>query len=263
VPLVRGRDFSASDRPDAPCIVLATETYAERYLGDREPVGTRVILSPGGSAIPCEIVGLVRDLRFNGLSAPPDPTLYLPTSHFPNRQFFVVMRTSTDAMALLPSVRQAVAEFDAGLAVWTPAPMSSLVSESVRTPRQVAALVGAFAVLSLLLAASGVYGVATYNVNARMREFGVRTALGARGVDLLRQVLVGGLWLVGAGMAAGVVLTAAFGRLLGNLLYEVEPFDLQVFALVSALLIVAAMLAMVVPARRAARVQPMEALRYE
>jgi ABC-type antimicrobial peptide transport system permease subunit len=152
---------------------------------------------------------------------------------------------------------------DPRLALWSPLPMTSLVSETVRTPRQVAVLVGAFAVLALLLAASGVYGVATYNVNARLREFGVRTALGAQQIDLLWQVLSGGLWLVGGGMAVGVLLTLAFGRLLGALLYEVEPFDLQVFAFVALLLVAAAQLAMLVPARRAARVQPMEALRYE
>jgi len=263
VPLLRGRDFNASDRADGACVVLATETYVERYLGSRDPLETRVILSPNSSAISCEIVGLYGDLRFNGLSTPPDPTLYLPTSRFANRQFFVVMRTKGDELALLPVVRNALAEVDPGLAIWVPTPMENLVNESVRTPRQVAALVGAFALLSLLLAASGVYGVVSYNVSARTREFGVRTALGANQFDILRLVLVGGLWLVGIGMAAGVALTAVFGQLLSNMLYEVEPFDLQVFSSVSMLLVLAALLAMMVPARRAARVQPIEALRYE
>jgi len=262
-PIMRGRDVAASDRPENPCVAVANETYVERYLQGRDPIGTRVILAPSGSSIPCEIVGVARDLRVNTLAEPPDPTLFLPTGLFPNRRFFVVMRTSGEPMALLPSVHAALAEVDPGLAVWDPAPMTQRVGETVRTPRQVAVLVGAFALLALLLAASGVYGVATYNVNARMREFGVRTALGARQSDLLMQVLVGGLWLVGAGMAVGVLLTIAFGRLLGSLLYEVQPFDLQVFGAVSVLLVLAAMLAMLMPARRAARVQPMEALRYE
>jgi putative ABC transport system permease protein len=252
-----------ADRPGSPCVLVVNETYVERYLGAREPVGTRLVLAPRGSAIPCEIAGVASDLRFNTLAEPPDPTVYLPIGQFPNRRFFVILRTSGDPMALLPGAREAVAAVDPGLAVWSPLPMTSLVSETLRTPRQVAVLVGAFAVLALLLAASGVYGVATYNVNARLREFGVRTALGARQVDLLWQVLVGGLWLVGSGMAAGVLLTIAFGRLLGSLLYEVEPFDLQVFGCVALLLVAAAMLAMLLPARRAARVQPMEALRYE
>jgi len=262
-PILRGRDVAATDRAGNPCSVVVNETYAARYLGDREPVGTRVILSPRGSAIPCEIVGVSRDLRFNTLAEPPDPSIYVPMGQFPNRRFFVIMRTTGDPLALLSGAREAVAAVDPRLALWSPLPMTSLVSETVRTPRQVAVLVGAFAVLALLLAASGVYGVATYNVNARLREFGVRTALGARQIDLLWQVLSGGLWLVGGGMAVGVLLTLAFGRLLGALLYEVEPFDLQVFAFVALLLVAAALLAMLVPARRAARVQPMEALRYE
>lgn len=141
--------------------------------------------------------------------------------------------------------------------------MNELVANTMRTPRLVTMLVGAFAALALVLAASGVYGVATYNVKARMREFGVRTALGAKQFDLLRHVLMAGLRLVGAGMAVGIILTIAFGRLLDALLYEVEPFDAQVFAAVALLLAAAAVLAMLVPARRAARVHPMEALRYE
>ena len=260
---IRGRDFDSSDHRDGPCVVLASESYVARYLGSREPVGTRILLAPNGAAIPCEIVGLYRDLRFNGLAAQPDPTIYLPTSHFANRRFFVVLRSAGEAMNMLPSVRQAIAEIDPGMAVWSPVAMETLVSESVRTSRQVAALVGAFALLSLLLAASGVYGVVSYNVNSRMREFGVRTALGANRYDLLRLVLVGGLWLVGSGMAAGVALTVFSGRLLSNLLYEVQPFDLQVFGSVSLILILSALLAMMIPARRAAQVQPMEALRYE
>jgi hypothetical protein len=262
-PILRGRDVAATDRAGNPCSVVVNETYAARYLGDREPVGARIVLAPRGSAIPCEIVGVSRDLRFNTLAEPPDPSIYVPMGQFPNRRFFVIMRTTGDPLALLSGAREAVAAVDPRLALWSPLPMTSLVSETVRTPRQVAVLVGAFAVLALLLAASGVYGVATYNVNARLREFGVRTALGARQIDLLWQVLSGGLWLVGGGMAVGVLLTLAFGRLLGALLYEVEPFDLQVFGFVALLLVAAALLAMLVPARRAARVQPMEALRYE
>jgi len=262
-PLLRGRDFVAEDRPDAPCVVIANETYFERYMGGGDAVGRRVIMNPRGEPINCEIVGLVSDLRFNTLDQPPDPTLYLPNGLFPNRLFFVVMRTEGDPASLLPGARDAVAAFDPGLAIFAPAPMSTLVDNSMRTPRLVAMLAGAFALLALTLAASGVYGVATYNVNAHMREFGVRTALGASQSDLLREVLAGGLKLVAGGMLLGVILTVAFGRLLGAMLYEVDPFDLEVFAAVAVLLIAAASLAMLIPARRAARVQPVEALRYE
>jgi putative ABC transport system permease protein len=207
-PLLRGRDFAPGDGPEAACVVIANETYARRYMGSDDPIGRRVLMNPQDEPFACEIVGLAKDMRFNTLAESPDPTLYLPASRFANRRFFVVMRTSGEPMTLLPTVRQAVAEIDPSLAVWAPSPMTTLVGESVRTPRQVAVLVAAFAVLALVLAASGVYGVATYNVNARMREFGVRTALGANQLDLLRLVLVGGLWLVGIGMA--IVRPAGF-----------------------------------------------------
>jgi ABC-type antimicrobial peptide transport system permease subunit len=141
--------------------------------------------------------------------------------------------------------------------------MTTLLHDSLRTPRLVAILVGAFAALALLLAASGVYGVATYNVSARTREFGVRMALGARRLDLLRQVIGGGLRLVAGGLAMGILVSLAIGGILETLLFEVEPFDIEVFAGVALLLIVTAMAAMLIPARRAARVHPMEALRYE
>ncbi|HEY5646064.1 MAG TPA: FtsX-like permease family protein, partial [Pseudomonadales bacterium] len=264
VPILRGRDFSARDTADAPCVVIANETYVQRYMEGLEPIGRRVILNPQiEQYIHCEIIGLAKDLRFNTLAEPPEPTLYLSASRFPNRRFFVALRTAQEPLSLLPTVRQAVAGFDPGLAVWSPATMNELVANTMRTPRLVTMLVGAFAALALVLAASGVYGVATYNVKARMREFGVRTALGAKQFDLLRHVLMAGLRLVGAGMAVGIILTIAFGRLLDALLYEVEPFDAQVFAAVALLLAAAAVLAMLVPARRAARVHPMEALRYE
>jgi putative ABC transport system permease protein len=264
VPLERGRDIADNDAADAPCMVVANRTYARRYLGGANPIGRHVLLNPRSDGpLSCEIVGVAGDVRFNSLAEPPDPTLYLPASRFPNRRFFVVMRAAGDPLALLPSARRAVAAIDPGLALWSPAPMTTLLHDSLRTPRLVAILVGAFAALALLLAASGVYGVATYNVSARTREFGVRMALGARRLDLLRQVIGGGLRLVAGGLAMGILVSLAIGGILETLLFEVEPFDIEVFAGVALLLIVTAMAAMLIPARRAARVHPMEALRYE
>jgi putative ABC transport system permease protein len=265
VPLVDGRLFDERDTLGKPDVVIVNETLARRYFPGGRAVGRR--LKDGGPERPnntyMEIVGVVGDVKYEGLDTPPEPAFYLASAQSPQSRRFVILRTGSDPRTAANPVRSAVASIDREVAVsrvWT---MDELMSESVAPPRFRTALVSVFAISGLLLAAIGIYGVMAFAVAERTHELGLRVALGANRRDVLTLVLGEAILLAGAGVVLGLMGAAASSKLLASLLFGVGPIDTATFAGTAGLLIVTALVASYVPARRALAVDPVEALRYE
>lgn len=259
-PLREGRGIERSDHAEAALAAVVNQAFVREYLGGGQAIGRR--LNFGSSDAPrwAEIVGVAGDVRFFGLSEAQTPSAYLAATHFPPRSLYLVVRSAGEPEALLPAVRAALAELDPQLAV-TPMSMQARLQRSLATPRMVAALGGGFAALAALLAAVGVYGVIAYVVNSRVREFGVRLALGAQAFQLRRHVLGLGLRLALPGVALGLLLALSLGRGLDGLLYGVAAHDPAVLAAGVLLLGTVALAACLLPAIQASRVAPMQALR--
>ena len=259
--LVAGRHFTAADDDEAADVVIINETIAERLFPDQNPVGQRVNLND--PPVWREIVGVVENIKNFGIRRPSPNAIYFPHTQASSRAWFIVLRTAGEPEALTPSVRAAVAELDRGLAVSNARPMAQIASGTLAPDRFVAALLTGFALLALVLAAVGLYGVVSYGVNRRMREMGVRIAIGAEPRDIRRLVIGSSLALVGIGTAAGLAGAAVLTRFIESLLFDVSAMDPITYAGVAVLLGAVAVLASVVPARRAARVDPVKVLKTE
>ncbi len=243
--------------------MIINETIAERLFPDRSPIGQRVNLNDPENPVWREIVGVVEDIKNFGIRRPSQYAMYFPYPQVSSRVLYLVIRTAGDPTALLPSVRSAVAELDRGLAVSNPRPMDEIVGRSLAQDRFVAALLSGFAGLALLLAAVGLYGVVAYSVNRRMRELGVRIAVGAAERDIRRLIIGGSMGLVAIGVAIGVVAAALLTRFLESLLFGVPATDPVTYLLVAVLLAAVALLASAMPAERAARIDPVLVLKAE
>ena len=275
VPLLRGRDLTERDVAGGTRVALVSRSMAERHWPGEEAIGKRFAyanIRRGSEHAPewIEIVGVVGDVKHRGLDIDPRPEIYVPVYQplFTNRptpplSLYVAVRTKGDPAALAPSVRREVAAVDPEQPLANVRTMEERVAGSVAERRFNMTLLGVFACVALALAAVGVYGVMAYAVARRTHEIGVRVALGAQRGDVVRLVLRQGMWLALAGVGCGVALAYAATRLMQGLLYGVSPTDPLTFAGVSALLAAAALLACLVPARRATKVDPMIALRYE
>jgi predicted permease len=262
VPLLRGRTFAESDSGEAPCVVLVSQHLAQAVWEGEDPVGKR--LRPGGPANAwCTVVGVVGNVRNLELDAEPRPALYIPYAQFQQSSMSLVIRSPLSAAALVPAVRREVAEVDPELPVSAVRTMDQILTGSAAQPRFNAWLLGLLAGTALLLAAVGLYGLLSYSVAQRRREFGIRMAIGARSADVLRLVLGQGLALGLGGLALGILGAWAASRLLSSLLYGVTGTDAVTYGAVSVLVILAATLACYVPARRASRLDPAVALRVE
>ena len=260
VTLLRGRGFGEHDRAGAPPVAVINETVARRAFGDRDPVGLRVRADSEGP--PVEIVGVVRDGKYRSLGDERVPFLYLPLAQGYSQAATLLVRTEGDPAVVAPAVRGVIESLDAE-AFAGQATMGEHLAAAL-VPSQVAAgLFTVFGALALLLATFGVYGVVAYTVSRRTHEIGVRMALGARAPDVLRLVLFEGMVLVGVGLAAGLLVALAATRAVEGALYGVSATDPLTFAGVTLLLAAAGLLACLVPARRATKVDPMVALRYE
>lgn len=263
IELLQGRAFDARDRTDEPQRVVVSRALADRWWPDGNAVGQPVVVNWVDDT-PWEIVGVVEDVRVAGLDADPREAIYI---HYPQGVFFssqhVVVRAAGDADALAALVRAELGEMDPGLPLGRVRTMDDIVSRSVARPRMTSALMSAFAVLATLLAAVGLYGVLSYAVSQRVREIGVRVALGAERGDVLRMVAREAARLVIVGIAVGTALALAGGRLVESLLYGIGPSDPVALGAAAAFLGGVAMLACARPAWRASTVAPAEALRAE
>ncbi len=261
VPLIRGRDFRSDDRAGAPAVTIVSQTLASRFFGTTDPVGRRVRI--GGGIGSSEIVGVVADVRHDGLDARPTPEMYVPYPQYPHSGMTLVLRVRGDPLLVVSPVKTEVLQLDPTLAISQIATLPEILANSVSGERFNAMLLGSLAALALALASLGIYGVLAYLVNLQTREIGLRLALGARPSQVLSRILRQGLGLTAAGVIAGVGGALIVTRVLAGLLYEVTPEDPPTFAGIAVLLFAVATLACAVPARRAARVDPMIALRSE
>ncbi len=264
IPRLAGRDFTAADGADAaPVAVVSAELVRTAFPGE-DPLGRRIHVAVGpAEGVVARIVGVVGDSKFSALDATTRPAVYLPQAQLSFGLLSFVVRTDGDPLALAGDLGAAVREIDPALPVADVAPLDRVVGETLARPRAVSAVLSAFALLALLLAAVGVYGVMAYSVARRTREIAVRMALGATAGSVLGRVLGEALRLVLAGVAAGLLAAAALTRLLGRLLFETAPLDAPTFAGTALVLLAVAALAAYLPARRGARVAPARALRAE
>jgi putative ABC transport system permease protein len=266
IPLRAGRTFSEGDSQTAPPVMLVNESFARKFFPGVNPIGQQLVVGPEVPRPPREIVGVVSDTRHNALGKPPVPEMYLPfpQTEYTPRQLDIILRTAAPSVSGLDAmVRNAVHSLDRDLYVAPLKPMNEMLGASLSQPRFNMALLAIFACVALILAAIGIYGVIAYSMTQRTREIGIRMALGAQRGDMLGMVLRQSLTVVAIGLAIGLVASFGATRLLASLLYGVGANDLLTYASVVFLLGAAALLASYFPARRAMKVDPMVALRYE
>ena len=268
VPLRRGRAFDNHDAANAPLVVIVNESFARRFFAGADPVGQHIVIERGDSdevqQPEREIVGVVGDVHSEGLDVAAGPEFYVPYSQAPEAYMDLVVRTSAaNAAGMGTALRDAIRQVDREQYVPAVEPVTQLIADSFARRRFDALLTGLFAAVALLLASLGIFGVTAYTVTQRTHEIGVRMALGAQRGDVLRLVLGQGLRLVLCGLALGLAASLALTRVLADLLYGVTPTDPLTFAAVALLLTFVALLACYLPARKATKVDPMVALRYE
>jgi putative ABC transport system permease protein len=262
--LVRGRVCADEDTSTTPGVAVVTESFVRRYYPGVEPIGTRI--RPGGpsSTAPwLTIIGIVRDVRSRTLDAAPPPQVYRCLWQSSNLAMTLAVRTDGDPASLIQSVRSAVHDVDSELPLFAVKPMTEVLASSLASRRFAMIVVAAFALLALTLSAVGVAGVLGYLVQLRTREIGVRVALGASSTHILRLVLGSGLGLAAGGMVVGLIGAVLAARLVAGLLFGIHPMDPLSFVVIPALLLAVALAACYVPARRAARIDPLDALRQE
>ena len=271
--LVRGRTFTQSDKPGAPLVMVINETLAREAFPGQDPIGKRIACceaGPDGSPNWKEVVGVVSDVRATGLDEEPVPEFYLPMVQAPgaawswtDRTMTAVARAQGDAVPLMTPLRRAVAEVDPSLPLYNLGTMQGRLLDSLAQSRFSTMLLTAFGAIALALAAIGVYGIISYGVAQRTQEIGIRMALGARHGDVLAMVVRHGAALAGIGLVVGLAGALALSRLVSSLLFRVSPTDPPTFATGMVVLTAVAILAAAIPARRAARTDPMLALRNE
>ncbi len=259
ITLLAGRDFNAQDRDGAQPVAIISQNLARQFFPGQDPVGRSLSL-PGPARV---IVGVAADVRLQGLSLAATPTIYVPHAQDPRRGMTFVVRTDGDPLSLAGAIRNAIQTVNQDQPVIRIETMEQVVMASLAQSRFSAVLLSLFAALALALAAVGIYGVMAYSVTQRTREIGLRMALGAQARDVLGLVIGQGLKLALVGVALGVLAALALTRLMKSLLFGVSTTDPLTFSLVAALLLTVALLACWIPARRAAKVDPMVALRYE
>ncbi len=258
--LIAGRWFTVNDNEQSPRVVVITETLARRYWPDENPLGRRIGSGPDNWR---EIIGIVADVKHFGLDVDARPSMYFPAPQVPARGMTLVVRTTGESASVSGLVRSEIRSINPNLAVTNVRSMEQIVSESIAQPRFLMLLIGIFSGLALTLAAIGIYGVISYGVSQRTQEFGIRMALGARNFDVLKLVIKNGMFLALLGVALGLAASFAVTHLMTRLLFGVTPTDALTFSAVSLFLLVVALLACYVPARRATKVDPLVALRYE
>jgi len=265
--LVRGRYFTEDDDTGKQPVAIVDESAARTYWPDRDPIGRRLsIRSIRGAANPpsCTVVGVIKDIKSDGLDQSGAPHIYRPIYQFPGPRSLslsVTVRTSLPATSLEPLIRREIQAVDPDLPVFNVRTMNEVIDGSLASRRFSAELVGVFAVVALLLASVGIYGLLAYMVGQRAHEIGVRMALGATPSTIGKMIVSRGAGLAGIGVVVGLILSGIMAPLISSLLYGVRPIDPEVFIAVPLILMVVVLLASYIPARRAARVSPIVALR--
>ena len=276
IPLLSGREFLTGDSAHSPLVCVVNRSLARKYWPNENPIGKTVTTAPRVVVVSTlkgfrtefrpremEIVGVVGDVRQLGLDTPPDPELFMPYTQWPTNEMALVLRTASQPSSLIPAVKKEIWQVDPDEPVTDIRTMDELVSTEASGRRFVLQLIGAFAVIALALAAVGTYGVVSYATRQRTHDIGIRMALGAKKQQILWLVAgQNGKWLL-IGMTTGIAAALGLTRLLGAYLYAVRPSDPLTFVAVSFLLLAVALIAVYIPARRATKVDPMVALRYE
>lgn len=262
IQLLEGRDFTEQDNQDAPGAVIINKTLARRFFLAETPLGQRLKI-PYSKINIRQIIGVVEDVKHSNLDANSQAEVYVPYAQDPWPFMTLVIGTNSVSSSSAAILKNKVWELDKDLPIESIRTMEQILSDTVSRPRFYARLLGIFAVLAIILAAVGIYGVISYSVTQRTHEIGIRMALGAQQGDVLRLIVGQGMLLAFAGVAIGLVGAFSMTRVLSGLLYNVSPDDFATFALTSILLMSVALVASYIPARRAARLDPMIALRYE
>jgi len=259
IPLLRGRNFTDQEVRDSANVIIVSDLLVKQVFPNEEPLGKRLVLAMSDKSF--EIVGVVGDVRHRALEIEPSPAMYLPT--FDGNWMNLVIRAKGDPASLASAVRREVQNIDPDQPIADVKGMNEWLRSSVATPRYRTILLALFSLIALVLASTGIYGVMSYSVTQRTHEIGVRMALGARRFHVLQLVVRQGMVLVAIGVALGLVLAFALTRVLASVLFNITPSDPLTFSLVAVTLPLVALLACYIPARRATRVDPLIALRYE
>jgi putative ABC transport system permease protein len=275
IPLLNGRAPGVGDSAKSPLVGIINRSMAAKYWPNENPIGTTievysVVEEPAGGGVRVqikphllEIVGIVGDVRQLGLDVPPEPELFIPYDQWPSQEMSLVLRIAAEPASMIPRVEKEIWRVNPDQPVTDIKTMDEWVAREAAGTRFILLLIGAFASIAAVLAAVGIYGVAAYGMRQRTHEIGVRMALGARGQQVVWLILRQNLtWLL-MGIAAGLAGALALTRLLERYLYAVRPTDASTFALILLLQLAIAGLASFIPARRATKVDPMVALRYE
>jgi predicted permease len=263
IPVLRGRTFSAEDGPTAAGVVVINDTMAQKLFPKEDPIGQHVRTGPAQTGPWSTIIGVIGNVRHGGLEEEPQPELYVNYRQNPPVAPFIVLRTNGDPAAMIETVRAEARKIDKDLPLYDIRTMTALRSETLAQRRFILALVVAFGLLALGLAAIGVYGVMSLVVSERTREVGVRLALGAHPSTVLAMIVRQAVTLAGTGALIGVAAAAMLTPFMASQLFGIATFDPLTFAAVPLLLIGIATVAAIVPGRRAMSVDPMTALRYE
>jgi putative ABC transport system permease protein len=265
IPLTGGRYFNAADTAEAPPVVIINETLARQYFPGQDPIGKRFRQGGAEQGNPfMQVVGVVGDVKYEGLDAKVQPAFYEPFLQSPwGDMYLAVQSSTTDPVSLMPAIRQEVSLLDRDVPLAGISTMNQLLFKSVAQPRFRTLLISIFSALALLLAAIGIYGVISYSVTKRTHEIGIRMALGAQRSDVLKMIVRQGMVLTLIGLAIGLAASLIVTRFMSSLLFGVAATDPLTFIGVSLVLATIALLATIIPAHRATKVDPMEALRYE
>jgi len=261
IPLLAGRDFDEHDTPDRQNVIIISQGGAKKVFGNEDPLGKTLLI--GNASIPSQIVGVVGDVRSRKVAEPDDVELYRPWAQDNFNFLSIDVRSGLSVEAVTKLVRGALAKVDPGLAIALPQSMDAIVAQAVGQTRLMTWLLGIFAGVALLLASIGIYGAVAYSVAQRTTEIGVRMALGAQTRDVLQLVVRQGMAPVVAGLAIGIVATFGLGRLMAAQLYQVSAHNPLLLMAAATLLAITALLACLLPARRATHVNPVQALRAE
>lgn len=263
VPLLAGRSFTSADAWGGQPVIIINQAMTRRLFANEEPLGKRIKFSDDPKVPWKQIVGVVGNMKHNGIDVEEQMEVYIPFLQSPSTVMAVAIRSASDPTPLTSAVRNAILEIDKDQPIYDVKTMSQRVSEAIAPRRLSMILFSFFAGIAVVLAAVGIYGVMSYSVNQRMHEFGIRIALGAQAADVVKLVVMQGIILTLAGVGIGVLTALAATRFMSSLLYGVSATDPYIFVVVSLVLAIVALLACYIPTRRATKVDPMIALRYK